>query len=187
MPKRDEWQDFLSNHNNKFQFTNLISDYLLEKASFSKDIYVTKGQFCYSKKLHATITTVEVLFSNHREADQKISNHVLFALSPELSVCVVSDDTDIYILMLYIAKHCNENLYFRQGTHSSEEGIMYHHINPLAAQFSDEIWNISPIFHVLTGCDYTNTFYRRSKIQYSIYVTPKISENQSLLIISGGK
>ena len=64
-----------------------------------------------------TITSVEVLFSNHREADQKIPNHGLFAVSPESGLCVVSNDTDIYILMLYIEKHCNGNLYFR-GTHS---------------------------------------------------------------------
>ena len=63
-----------------------------------------KEQFCYSKKLHATITSVNVTFSNHR-ADRKTPNHVLFAISPESSVCVVSDDTDIYILMLYIAKN----------------------------------------------------------------------------------
>ena len=43
-----------------------------------------------------------MLFSNHREADQKIPNHILFAISPESSMYVVSDDTDIYILMLYI-------------------------------------------------------------------------------------
>ena len=61
---------------------------------------------------------MEVLFSNHMEANQKITNHVLFASSPESSVCVVSDETDIYILMLYIAKHCNKNMYFRQETHS---------------------------------------------------------------------
>ena len=29
LPKSDEWRDFISNHNNKFQLTNLISDYLL--------------------------------------------------------------------------------------------------------------------------------------------------------------
>ena len=80
-------------------------------------------------------------------------------------MCVVSDDTDIYILILYIAKHCNGNLYFRQGTHSSKEGIMYHHRNLLAAQLSDEICNILPVFNVLTGSDYTNPFYKRSKIQ----------------------
>ena len=80
-------------------------------------------------------------------------------------MCVVSDDTDIYSLMLYIAKHCNGKMYIGQGTHSSKEGIMYHHINPLAAQLSDEICNILPAFHVVTGCDYTNPFYRRLKIQ----------------------
>ena len=34
LPKSNEWQDFLYNH--------LISDDLLEKATVSKDIYVTK-------------------------------------------------------------------------------------------------------------------------------------------------
>ena len=42
---------------------------------------------------------------------------------------------------------------------------MHHHIRPLAAQLSDEMCNILSVFHVLTGCDYTNPFYRRSKIQ----------------------
>ena len=32
-------------------------------------------------------------------------------------------------------------------------------------QFSEEICNILPVFHVLTGCAHTNSFYRRSKIQ----------------------
>ena len=82
---------------------------------------------------------LEALFSNHRETDQKIQNHVLLAISPESSartrvcvyvcvcvcarvrvcvcVCVVSGESDIYILMLYISKNFNGNLYFRQGTH----------------------------------------------------------------------
>ena len=42
---------------------------------------------------------------------------------------------------------------------------MNHHIKPLVTQRSDEICNILPVFHVLTGCDNTNPPYRRSKIQ----------------------
>lgn len=55
--------------------------------------------------------------SKPKGSDQKIPNHALFAISPESRVCecVVSNDTDIYILMLYIAKNCNGNLCFRQG------------------------------------------------------------------------
>ena len=89
----------------------------------------------------------------------------MFAISPESTVCDVLDDTDAYILILYVAKHCHGNLHFRLGTHSLKEGIMYHHIKPLAIQLSNEICNISPVFHDLTGCDYANSFYRRSKNQ----------------------
>ena len=42
---------------------------------------------------------------------------------------------------------------------------MYHHINPLTAQLCDEICNILHVFHVLTGCNYTNPLYRKSNIQ----------------------
>ena len=85
MPKSDEWQDFLSHHN-KFDIRSLIR----KNISFEGYIYIciTKGQFCYSEKLHSTITSAEALFSNHREADQKIRNRALFAISPESSVCV---------------------------------------------------------------------------------------------------
>ena len=113
LPKSDEWRDFISNHNNKFQLTNLISDYLLQKASVSKDIYVTKGQFFYSKKLQSNITSVEALFSNHKGADQKIPNHVLFGISPESKMYVVLDDSNIYILM-YICDALHDLVPFGQ-------------------------------------------------------------------------
>ena len=32
-------------------------------------------------------------------------------------------------------------------------------------QFSEEICNILPVFHVLRGCAYRNSCYKRSKIQ----------------------
>ena len=89
----------------------------------------------------------------------------MFAISPESSVCVVLDDTNIYIL-LHILKHCNGNLHFREGTLSSKEVIMCHQIEkPLAIQLSDEIQNILLVFHVLTGCHCTNPSPNRSKIQ----------------------
>ena len=86
---------------------NLPTSYrLLTRESFIFKRYIcSKGTVFYSKKLHAINASVEALFSNHRDVDQTIPNHVLFAVSPETSMCVVSDDTDIYILMLYIAKH----------------------------------------------------------------------------------
>ena len=36
------------------------------------------------------------------------------------SVCVVADDTDVFILLLHVSINCNETPYFRQGTTSSK-------------------------------------------------------------------
>ena len=85
MPKSDEWKELLFNHHYKFLLTNLILDSLLEKASFSNYLYLTKRQFCYQQKLHSTINFVETLFSDYIEANQRTANHVLFAFSPELT------------------------------------------------------------------------------------------------------
>ena len=51
LPKVEEsqLQEFLSSQNNKFRITNLTADYFLEKASLSKEIYITKGQHCCEK------------------------------------------------------------------------------------------------------------------------------------------
>ena len=46
-----------------------------------------------------------------------------------------------------------------------KRSLIYHHIRPLATQLSDEMFNILHVFHVLTECDSTNPFYRRSIIQ----------------------
>ena len=68
--------------------------------------------------------------------------------------------------MLYIANYCNGNLCFRRGTHYIKRRCnVLSDKQLLATQLSDEICNILPVFPVLTGCDYTNLFYRRSKIQ----------------------
>ena len=67
-----------------------MPDYLLEKALFSKDIDVTKEQFCYSKKVQSTINFSE------REAHEKMQNHLLFAISPESSVCCFISNRYVY-------------------------------------------------------------------------------------------
>ena len=45
---------------------SLISDYLLEKASVLKYIYVGTGQFCYSEKIHSHYLCTSVIFKPQR-------------------------------------------------------------------------------------------------------------------------
>lgn len=50
------------------------------------------------------------------------------------------------------------HIYQKKDNVSSDE-------KPLATLLSEEICNIFPVFHVLTGYDYTNSFQGISKIQ----------------------
>ena len=79
------------------------------------------------------------------------------------NVCVVADDTDVYILLLFVGNQFMSQVYFRQGKHSDKSGITYHEILPLADYLGNSVSSILPAFHALTGCDYTTPFFGRTK------------------------
>ena len=101
-----------------------------------KDVYVTKGNQCYQSTVEVPNNAVEVpdLKSNHRKADPRIALHTVFASSTDDSsaVCVIADDADVYILLLYVSQYCSGKVHFRQGTGSSNNGIAYHDVKSLA-------------------------------------------------------
>ena len=62
--------------------------------------------------------TEEVLLKcTHMEADPRLALHAVFAshLHPGKAVGVVSDDTDVFIILLSVAFEMLGDLYFRQG------------------------------------------------------------------------
>ena len=77
----------------------------------------------------------------------------------------MADDTDVFILLLHVSVNCNEILYFRQGTRSSS--ITFHNVSSLSSQLGEKICAILPVFHSLTGSDFTKLFFGRSKINSS--------------------
>ena len=80
------------------------------------------------------------------------------------SVCVTADDNHVFILLLHVSIICNETLYVRQGTTSSRDGITYDNVNLLSWQLGEKICAILPVFHSLTGSNFTKLFFGRSKI-----------------------
>ena len=67
----------------------------------------------------------------------RLACHSIFAAnSTGDSVCVVADDTDVFILLLYLSVKCHVTLYFRQGTNSSKDGVTYHNVTALSSHFS---------------------------------------------------
>ena len=118
LPRVSEWRDFLTNSKNKCRLTLLLADFFLtESKNMGKDVYVTKGNQCYQSTVEVPNNALEVpnLKSNHREADPRIALHTVFASSIDESsaVCAVADDTDVYILLLYVSQYCSRKVYFR--------------------------------------------------------------------------
>ena len=73
--------------------------------------------------------SIEDLSSNHTEADHRIALHVMYASSNGDKTCAVADETDVYILLLYVTNRCNGQVYMRQGTTDSKDGILYHDVH----------------------------------------------------------
>ena len=72
----------------------------MSRKSIAFERHLEKEQHRYEKMMNSSDISVEELISNHKEAVQKISNHILFRYNLEIGVSFVSDDTGIYVLML---------------------------------------------------------------------------------------
>ena len=137
----------------------------------NKDVFVNNGDQCYFRPQSSQITSIiceelicEELFSKHKEADQKVVSHAQFESERGYNVCVVADDSDIFILLLSVAQSFQSYVYFRQGKSSDKDGIVYNEVNSLADHLGENVCTVLPAFHVLTGSDYTSTFFGKTKL-----------------------
>lgn len=122
---------------------------------------MTNAQIFLFRVFHNFVKTFLILLVSYR-----LASHCIYAAeSTSKPVCIVAEDTDVYILLLHFSSLTKEKIYFRQGTKSSKAGITYHNVTVLAETLGLDICNILPAFHALTGSDYTNPFFRRSKIR----------------------
>ena len=185
---KDAWTDFLSNNANKHDLTNLIADFILSRKFVPRcPVYVTKNDTCSLKEINGNVSDILDLHSTHREADPRIAFHAVFASSaaPQESVCVASDDTDVFIILLSIVKHLNGRLYFRQGYKTVGKGIEYHDVSALEAYLGDECCRNLLAFHALTGSDFTYPFFGRGKNQsFSMMMNLRKSKTR---VVSVGK
>ena len=75
--------------------------------------YTRKGNQYILKDLDGAICDVPVLCSSHKEADARLVFHAVYAslISPDKSVCVVSDNTDANIILLSTALQMKGTLF----------------------------------------------------------------------------
>ena len=123
LPDVKEWSSFLSDEKNKHHLVNLDVHFILESYIVEKIVFVNKGNQCYYKRMNENVAIVKDLCSSHKEADQKLSMHPVYASQlHKKHKRVVADHTDVFILLLSVAQHF-ENVFFRQGKNSDTEGI----------------------------------------------------------------
>ena len=91
---------------------------------------------------------------------------------------VVSDDRDVYIILLFVSNKCDGHIYLRQGT---GDATTYHDIKALTNILGDDICNIIPAFHALTGCDNTFKLFFRTKSRAFNVMMSKLQSHKLLL------
>ena len=160
-----EWNDCLTNDSNKLHLTQLLADFLLsDESALGKDAFVTKGRTCYniSTKPGSVLHEIPELFSYQREADPRLAFHAVYS-SATHNTCVVADDTDVFILLVFVEDKATKNLYYRQGTKAFKAGVTYHDVKALAQHLGGELCKRLSAYHVLTGIYFTQPFFGRSK------------------------
>ena len=113
LPDNKEWSSFLSNEKNKHQLVNLLVHFILESGIIEKTIFVNKGNQCYYKRMNKKPIIFEDICSSHKEADLKLPMHAVYASHlHKRPICVVADDTDVFILLLFVVQHFETTVFF---------------------------------------------------------------------------
>ena len=77
-------------------------------------------------------------------------------------VVVRASDTDILVILLYQTARLTSNLWMEVGT-TGKDNRRYLSITKIADAICPGVCGALPAFHVLSGCDYTSAFVRKSK------------------------
>ena len=118
--KVKQWRSFLSEAQNKTMLVEFITEEWQSNESKSmvrqKTLFVTCGQKCWRiGQMGASL--VNDLKSSQEEVDTRILLHAKHASDQGyMSIIVVSEDTDVFVLLIAFAKEIPVSLYQKRGT-----------------------------------------------------------------------
>jgi len=101
------------------------------------------------------------LESSQEEADTRLILHAKHAADTGYqTVIVISEDTDVFVLLLSFAKDIPATLYQKRGTKTRTQFV---DISLLRLSLGDELCGALLGFHAYTGCDTVSSFVGRGK------------------------
>ena len=107
------------------------------------------------------------IYTNVLDAIVKMKS-VSAGRSSDEMICVVADDTNIYINLLYISHLINSQVYFRQRKSKDKDGITYHNVHALALEIGEETCKILFYFSARINMYFCSRYVARSTKYYPI-------------------
>ena len=160
----------------------MLVEYIKSGAVADEAVIVNQKCQCFFVNQTNNCVRIPKLDSSHKEADQKIPMHIVYAGQDNSNkVCVIADDKDTYLSLINIAHLVKSCFYFRRGNTIDNEGITYHDIRAIANHLGKEICSVLPAFHPLTGSDFTHRFFDCLKIP-ALKKMLRISNSHKLLL-----
>ena len=102
------------------------------------------------------------LESTQEEADTRILLHSAHAAMCGFeAVVIVSDDTDVFLLLIAFQNEITASLYWKSGTQAR---LKYTEIQKITRIFGESVCKAIIGIHSFTGCDSVSTFARHGKL-----------------------
>ena len=148
MPKPRDWASFLSDGDNKTELIRFISEYCKSdkvRRKLKVPLTITAEDKTY---LIESTGVQELSTCNHHEADTRIILHAVNTSDP---VIVIASDTDILILLVFTFRKITE-----RKIQMKIDNQRFVDINNVCSYLTQEICEVLPSYHSLTGCDTTS-------------------------------
>ena len=114
---------------------------------------------CAADSLPSGLTLVgEDIIFEHEEGDAKLISYLLHASPHKTHIQVLSDDTDIFVLLVYFTWYYNPTAKISMKKYNGQ----FIDINATLSKYGDKCSNILAT-HSLSGCDSVSYPYRKGK------------------------
>lgn len=182
--KIQQWQQFLKGSSNKKAFIQFLA------TEWRKEDYRTKLQEktmmlawdeeCWRLTRNGS-TKLEELCSNQEEADTRMFLHVKQAESHgHGSAVIISEDTDVFVLAVYIASFSSIEIYQKRGTQGK---CRYVNISAISNLLGTCLSKCLLGLHAYTGCDTISSFSGKGKIKAWKLIQKEEKHRESFLSI----
>ena len=135
-------------------------DKYMEKLS-GKTLVVTCGYTCYQLS-SGVVQPISELESTQEEADTRVLLHALYAARSRFaSVVIVSEGTDVLVLLLAFRSFIPSSIFIKCG---SQTRVKYIEVSRVFESVGENVCRSLPGFHAFSGCDTVSAFPGRGKV-----------------------